>query len=100
MITTVHAWIRTDDEGFEHLTFLDTSIEDAVKEIGDEKIIAIFDESMVVEGEFTYEQPSRPFNKTIWWYRPRDKADPNSQIVSDAMDVDEFLAHLDTLGEE
>lgn len=81
MPSTIHAWVRTEDEGFEHLTFLDSSIVDVAESIRDRDVVAIIDESLMVECELTYEQPSKPYNKTIWWYRP--KIDPREQLMID-----------------
>lgn len=99
MNNTIHAWIRNDDETFRHLTFLDLTISQVAETLRGNNVIAIIDESLMVECEFTYEQPSNPYNKTIWWYRPRAEANSNSRIINQA-DVDKFLADLDTLGEE
>ena len=46
-MTNVHAWVRKEDETFEHLTFLDVTIAEAVERIGDQDIIAIFNEKML-----------------------------------------------------
>ena len=92
-MTNVHAWVRKEDETFEHLTFLDVTIAEAVERIGDQNIIAIFDEKNVVEGEFTYEQPSKPYNKTIWWYRP--KVDPREQLMIDIARFGEMQERYD-----
>jgi hypothetical protein len=95
--STIHAWIRTEGEGFKHLTFLDSTIVDVAENLRGNNVIAIIDESLMVECEFTYEQPSNPYNKTIWWWRPKVEVKPD-------LDVDlSFLAELDgfdTLGEE
>lgn len=98
MANTIHAWIRTEDEGFGHLVFVDSTIADVADNLSDSNVIAIIDESLMVECEFTYEQPSKPYNKTIWWYRPKSNADPNSAIISQD-DVDRFLSQFDTSGE-
>ena len=94
MSSTIHAWVRTEDEGFEHLTFLDSTIVDVAKSIRDKDVVTIMDEALMVECEITYEQPSKPYNKTIWWWRPKAVADPAIK------NVDEFLSSFDTLGEE
>jgi hypothetical protein len=94
MASTIHVWVRKDDDGFEHLTFLNSTMTEVAESIKDKKIIAMIDESLTVECEITYEQPSRPYNRSVWWWRPKAVADPAIK------NVDEFLASFDTLGEE
>jgi lantibiotic modifying enzyme len=67
----VHAWVRNDDDTYGHY-FYDNYLE-AANDLRDENIIAIVAEGMVVDLELTYEQPSKPYNKTIWWRADRDK---------------------------
>jgi len=70
----VHAWIRNDDDTYGQYTY--NSYSEAANDLKDENIIAIIAEDMVVDLEITYEQPSKPYNKTIWWRADRDKVKP------------------------
>jgi lantibiotic modifying enzyme len=67
----VHAWIRNDDDTYGQYTY--NSYLEAANDLRDEQIIAILAEDMVVDLELTYDQPSKPYNKTIWWRSDRDK---------------------------
>ena len=63
----VHAWIRNDDDTYGHYTY--NNYLEAADDLRNEKIIAIIAEGMVMGLEITYEQPSKPYNRSIWWHR-------------------------------
>lgn len=94
MTKIIHVWVRTEDETFEHKVF--SSFLEATQALTNQKIIAMIAEDMVVDFEVTYEQPSKPYNKTIWWNKK------NMAVAGElgGMTTDEFLAQFDGLGEE
>jgi len=94
MTKIIHVWIRTETDGFEHKVF--NSFREATETLTNEKIIAMLAEDMVIDFEVTYEQPSNPYNKTIWWNRKNMAAAGELG----GMTTDEFLAQFDGLGEE
>ena len=94
MTKIIHVWIRTETDGFEHKVF--NSFREATEALTNENIIAMLAEDMVIDFEVTYEQPSNPYNKTIWWNRK------NMAVAGElgGMTVDEFLENINTLEEE
>jgi hypothetical protein len=85
---TVHVYVRNDDDSFNRHTY--NNYLEAANELRGENIIFMIAEGMALDAEVTYEQPSKPYNRSIWWRRSKDK------VFADA---DEFLAHLDKLSD-
>lgn len=94
MTKIIHVWVRTENDGFEHKVY--NSFVEAVAALKCHDIISMLAEDMVIDFEVTYEQPSNPYNKTIWWNRK------NMAVANElgGMTTDEFLAQFDGLGEE
>ena len=94
MTKIIHVWVRTENDGFEHKVY--NSFVEAVTALKGQDIISMLAEDMVIDFEVTYEQPSNPYNKTIWWNRK------NMATAGElgGMTTDEFLAQFDGLGEE
>jgi len=71
----VHAYIRNDDDTYGHYSY--NNYLEAVTDLKDEEIIFIVANDLALDAEVTYEQPSKPYNRTIW-HRQTDKSKANA----------------------
>ena len=82
----IHAFIRNEDDSYEQRIY--SSYDNAVADLADRDIIFMVSEDVALDAEITYEQPSKPYNKSIWWRRGKGKLHSHS---------DDLLNHLDKL---
>ena len=82
----IHAFIRNEDDSYEQRIY--SSYDNAVADLADRDIIFMVSEDVALDAEITYEQPSKPYNRSIWWRRGNGKLHSHS---------DDLLNHLDKL---